>query len=264
MLIGMSHEQLNATVVGRIELTKELVILHIEPDKGVPDFIPGQYVALALPASALRPSHFPPEREPHSGDKLVKRAYSIGSAPTQKKHIEFYVAIVPDGTLTSRLVLLQPGDRVFVAPKITGTFTIEGLGPEANLIFVSTGTGIAPYMSMLRTPATWCQGRKITMLHGVRHATDLAYREELEHYSRENTDFRYIPVVSRDAQWSGERGHVQKQFIEGRVSLDPSCDHVFLCGNPAMIDELEKLLAERGYREHTRRAPGNLHLERYW
>ena len=151
---------LNATVVGRVEITPELFIIHVKPDGGVADFHPGQYVALALPGSALRPAHLPGDREPQDGEKLIKRAYSIGSSPIVKDYLEFYIAVVPEGALTPRLSLPKVGERIWMAPKITGTFTAHGIPPEHNLVLLSTGTGIAPFMSMIRTPTLWTEGRK--------------------------------------------------------------------------------------------------------
>ena len=258
---------LNATIVSRIDVTKELVRYGVKPDAPFKSFLPGQYVALGLAGSAPRPANFPPEKEPSPAEKLIKRAYSIGSSPEEGDVLEFYIAIVPDGALTSRLVLLNPGDRVYLAPKITGTFTLDGVPPESNLVFVSTGTGLAPFIAMLRTSSTWNPKRRILTLHGVRFPGDLGYRDELEALHVKNREnFQYFPVVSRDdgTSWSGHKGHVQTLFSNGTINLNPATDHVFLCGNPAMIDSVEKLLLPMGYTEHTKKAPGNLHLERYW
>lgn len=255
---------LNATVVERINVTPELVILRIKPDTEIPEFTPGQYVALGLFPEAPRPGDFPPERDAPSPGKLIKRAYSIGSSPHERGYLEFYIAIVPDGGLTSRLALVKEGDRIFLAPKITGTFTLHDVPGESNLVLVSTGTGIAPYMAMLRTPSTWTIGRKITIVHGVRYPKDLAYRDELSKYESEG-QLRYLPIVSReDPAWQGERGHLQRLFEKGMITLNPASDHVFLCGNPAMIEEMERMLLSRGFIVHARKTPGNLHLEKYW
>ncbi|MBX7145137.1 MAG: ferredoxin--NADP reductase [Oligoflexia bacterium] len=254
----------NATIVRKIEVTPELIILQVKPDAGVPDFLPGQYVALGLPGESPRPAHFPAEREPQAAGKLIKRAYSIGSSPSERGYFEFYIAIVPDGALTSRLVIPKEGDRVYVAPKVTGTFTLEEVPQEANLILISTGTGIAPFMSMLRTPATWTKQRKISVIHGVRYSKDLAYSDELRQLAA-RPDFSYLPIVSRaDPEWTGERGHVQSLFQKGAVTAQPTNDHVFLCGNPAMVEDMEKLLVGDGFKVHARKTPGNLHLEKYW
>ncbi len=255
---------LNATVVDRIDVTPELIRLFVKADVPNSKFQPGQYVALALPGSAERPAHYPAEENVPPADKLIKRAYSIGSSPDSSGVLEFYIALLPQGALTARLASLRAGDRIFMAPKITGTFTLEGTPGESNLVFVATGTGIAPFMSMIRTPATWTAGRQITLVHGVRYESDLAYREEVLERAR-SASLSYFGIVSRAGnEWQGRRGHVQSLFKDGTIPLDPQRDHVFLCGNPAMIDEMETLLLSQGYREHSRKSPGNLHLEKYW
>lgn len=256
---------LNAVLQKRIEVTKDLLIIRVRPDGGVPGFLPGQYVALGLPGNAARFAGAAPESESHAPDKIIKRAYSIGSAPGEGDYLEFYVAVVPDGSLTSRLAALQPGDRLFVAPKITGTFTLESVKDDENLVLIATGTGLAPYISMIRSESVWAPDRRITIVHGVRHPEDLAYRNELEVLARDRETFRYIPVVSRSAEFPGLRGRVPKVFDEGLITLAPQKDHVYLCGNPAMVEELEARLGAMGYGVHSRKTPeGKLHVEKYW
>lgn len=257
---------LNATLVNRIEITPELAIFHVAPDGGVPDFLPGQYLALGLPGSAARAPYFPPEIEVQDPEKLIKRAYSIGSPPSERHYYEFYIAILPQGALTARLANLRQGDRLFAATKVIGTFTLKEVAADKNLIFIATGTGIAPFVSMLRHEPTWTFGRKITLLHGVRFARDLAYRDELLKLEQKYPNFRYMSFVSREEPPSGgRRGYVQSAFDGGGLVVNPDQDHIFLCGNPAMCDAMSVLGTERGYSEHGKRNPtGSLHLERYW
>lgn len=256
----------NSTVVGRVDVTPELMILQVKPDGGVPAFQPGQYVALGLPGSAPRYPGAPEEVESPAADKLIKRAYSIGSSPSVGDYFEFYIAIVPDGALTSRLAVVKPGDRLFAQPKVTGTFTLEGIPDDHNLVLVSTGTGLAPFMSMARTPATWTGGRKITIVHGVRYPQDFAYADELLSLKSSKQNFEYLPIASRASEsFTGRKGRVQALFEDGSIDLNPAKDHVFLCGNPAMIDDLERdLTTKLGYVVHSKKTPGNLHVEKYW
>lgn len=249
---------LNATIVKRLDITKDLMILQVKPDSGVPDFVPGQYVALALGENgALEGTGKKP--------RLIRRAYSIGSPPHEKQYLEFYVAVVAGGELTPKIAALGEGDRIFVTPKITGTFTLANVPQGSDLVLISTGTGIAPYMSMLRTPETWVPGRRIRMVHGVRYTSDLAYSDELSTLSEAREDFEYYSIVSRpDSSWQGYKGYVQNLIKDKTIELDPARDHVFLCGNPAMITDMEALLTGIGFREHTKRQPGNMHLEKYW
>jgi ferredoxin/flavodoxin---NADP+ reductase len=256
---------LNAEIVRRLDVTPELAIFHIRPDAGFSSFTPGQYVAVGLPGASPRPDEYPPESEVPAADKLIKRAYSIGSSPDEREYLELYIALLKTGLLTSRLAALKGGDRVYLAPKITGTFTLGPVPLDRNLVLVSTGTGIAPFMSMLRTDSTWTEGRNITLLHGVRYLPDLAYREELLSLQQSRSNFRYIAYSSRDeAKDDVRKGYVQRAFHDQLVELDAQRDHIFLCGNPGMVDEIQQLLQGIGFREHTRKDPGNIHLEKYW
>ncbi len=240
----------NATLLSRSDISEGLFIIRVKPDFPIPDFIPGQYVALGLLTEE---------------NKLIKRAYSIASSPDQKDRLEFYIARVDGGALTPRLDKLQSGDRLYVSPKITGTFTLQGVPAGSHVVFISTGTGIAPYISMLRTANVWQHNWKFILIHGVRYEQDLAYKDELEKLAKESDLFHYYCTVSRASEaWQGERGYVGKFLKDGVVQVTPESNHLFLCGNPAMIDELSVFLTQRGFKEHKKRSPGNLHLEKYW
>lgn len=256
---------LNSTLIQRFEVTPELLILRVRPDGGVPEFKPGQYVALGLPGGASRYEGAAPETEAPAADKLVKRAYSIGSSPEQRDFLEFYIAVVPTGSLTSRLAALKEGDRLFAQPKVTGTFTLEGVPDNRNLVLVSTGTGLAPFMSMVRTGEVWSPSRKITVVHGVRFPSDFAYADELSSYQASGRGLSYLPIASRAGdEYSGRKGRIQRLFDDKLVDPDPQSDSVFLCGNPAMIEDLERHLCDRGFVLHSKKTPGNLHVEKYW
>lgn len=257
---------LNATLLRRIEITPELVILRVQPDAGINAFEAGQYVALGLPGSAPRPASFPAEAAQPDPNKLIKRAYSVGSSPTVRDYYEFYVAIVPEGALTSRLAMLVEGDRLFCGPKVTGHFTLAPIPSSAHLIFVATGTGLAPFTSMMGLEGTWSAGRTITLLHGVRHLADLGYRDDLEQLAKTRAGaFSYRPFVSREAPpTGGYSGHVTRFFEERVEEYSPETHHVLLCGNPAMIDSVEKILVPQGFLVHSKKQPGTLHFEKYW
>ena len=262
---GYTCFMLNSTLIERIEVTPDLLILRVKPDAGVPDFKPGQYVALGLMGVAPRYIGAEPEVETPAADKLIKRAYSIGSSPTQREYLEFYVAVVPTGTLTTRLAALKVGDRLFTQPKVTGTFTLDGIERARNLVLVSTGTGLAPFMSMVRTGDVWAPKRRVTVIHGVRFPEDFAYSDELRSYQKRDLDLRYLPIASRAGDdYTGHKGRIQRLFDEGLVSPDPENDSVFLCGNPAMIEDMERHLVSRGFVVHSKKTPGNLHVEKYW
>ncbi len=256
---------LNATLVKKIEITENLLIYRVKPDEGIPDFIPGQYVALGLMPESPRPTHFPVELHPQKPEKLIKRTYSIGSSPVEKDYFEFYLAIVPDGTLSSRLCYLEEGERLYCAPKVTGKFTLEAVPLDANVVMIATGTGLAPFLAMLRTPSTWERPGKISLVYGVRYETDIAYLEELQALTKEHEQFSFAVTVSRATEnWPGHKGYVQGLFESKEIILDPAKDHLMLCGNPAMIDDMQKYLESQGFIENTRKLSGNIHLEKYW
>ena len=256
---------LNATLIKRTDLTDNLMLINVQPDDGVPEFIPGQYVALGLMPEAPRQAGLPAEAVQPKEGRMIKRTYSIGSSPEQREDLEFYIAIVPEGALSARLASLKEGDRVYCAPKITGKFTLEPIPQESNIVMVATGTGIAPFISMMRTSTMWERPANITLVYGVRYEQDLAYLAELEKLKKKHSAFNYHHTVSRASDsWSGNKGYVQDLFKKDQVSLDSAKDHLMLCGNPAMIDDVVELLSARGFNEHTRKESGNIHLERYW
>ena len=142
------------------------------------------------------------------------------------------------------------------------------------MFLISTGTGLAPYMSMLRSHLTGGQLARVAVLHGARHSWDLGYRSELITLSRKCSNLTYLPSISRPEEetvpWGGETGHVQDLWTGRRLpplwgmEPTPGNTHVFLCGNPSMIETMLQILAGQGYEEHTRRAPGQIHVEKYW
>jgi ferredoxin--NADP+ reductase len=266
---------LNAVVIDRTEVASGLIILRVAPEGWeLPDWTAGQFAVLGLPGSAPRAPLSDPDAEALDPDKLIRRAYSIASSPRDRDHLEFYITLVHSGALTPRLYALKPGDRLFLGRKITGLFTL-GEVPEGNhLVLVGTGTGLAPYMSMLRGELGCREGRHTTVLLGARHSWDLGYRGELITMQRFCPTFHYLPIVSRPGdeivEWKGETGYVQDLWDRGLVERalgekpTPENTHVLLCGNPAMIEGMIRRLGEDGFVEHTKQSPGQIHAEKYW
>jgi ferredoxin--NADP+ reductase len=265
--------ELNATVSLRYEINHGLLVLQVVPDEELPPFAAGQYTVLGLPGSAPRTSLADDEDPPADPDRLIRRAYSITSSSLQGKYLEFYVALVRTGALTPRLFALHQGARIWMARRISGMFTLDDVPAGNDVVFVATGTGLAPYLSMLRSAYRFDAGRRTVVCHAARVSWDLGYRSELEGLSMRYPAFHYLPIIDekeRDPLWTGEVGFVNRYFLEGRVAeilghdLDPDRTSVFLCGNPAMIESMEELLGARGFREHTRKEPGNVFVEKYW
>jgi ferredoxin--NADP+ reductase len=153
-------------------------------------------------------------------------------------------------------------------------FTMERVPDGRDLVFVATGTGIAPFVSMLRhyggNPLRFA---RFVVVHGARERNDLAYREEIARAAAADRRVSYVPILSREPRgstWSGLRGRVQTVLepacFQSRAGfvLDPRSAHVFLCGNPAMIDDVRVQLGARGFTIDTPKTPGNVHFERYW
>lgn len=207
--------------------------------------------------------------------KPLLRAYSIASA-NWEEHLEFFSIKVPHGPLTSRLQHIKPGDTVLVGSKPTGTLLISDLHRGRNLFLLSTGTGLAPFMSVIKDPDTYERFECVVLCHGVRGVTDLAYRDYIEkelprlEFIGETiaAGLRYYPAVSREPFQHG--GRLTDLLDSGRLCadlglepLDPTHDRAMLCGSPQMLSDFQRLLDARGF-EASRRigSPGQYVIER--
>lgn len=255
----MADETLNATVVLRRDLSDRLAIVRVAPSGWeLPPFEPGQAATLGLP-------------DPDAPGKLLRRTYSVASAPGAD-HMEFFLQLAKDGPPARRLWHQREGDALFLSPRPAGQFTLDGVPPGADLLLIGTGTGLAPYLSILRAFRGTGRWRRCAVVHGARTQHELGFRAELEHWTREDESLAYVPTLTREAagEWSGARGRVQGLIASGELesraglALDPARTHVFVCGQQALVDEMEQVLAARGYRWHQREDPGNLHFERWW
>lgn len=249
----------NAQLAARIDFGPELSLFRIVPTGwGVPDFQAGQFTTLGLNIS----------------DKLIRRAYSIASPPKIRDYIEFYIVLVKEGVLTPRLWDLKVGDSLYMSPKTTGKFVMDSIPQDQNIVMVGTGTGIAPFVSMLFQHLNPKLARKFAIIHGVRVSQDLGYRTTLLHMSRLFPQVHYFPIVSRPQNdpipWKGLTGHVQDVWKSGAIEaawgFKPSSQntHVFLCGAPQMIAGMTEDLKTVGYLEDKPSLPGNIHAEKYW
>ena len=203
------------------------------------------------------------------------RAYSIAS-PNYEQHLEFLSIKVPDGPLTSRLQHLKPGDPVLMSRKPVGTLIVDDLLAGENLYLLGTGTGLAPFMSIIQDPQVYERFRKVVLVHGVRFVSELAYADFITNELPANEFFGeqvreqlvYYPSVTREP--FRNRGRITELIETGRLgddiglpSLDPVRDRVMLCGSPAMLADLRTLLDGRGFlaSPHTGE-PGHYVVER--
>lgn len=202
------------------------------------------------------------------------RAYSLAS-PNYEEHLEFYSIKVPNGPLTSRLQHLKPGDEILVGTKPTGTLVLNTLRPGKRLYLLSTGTGLAPFLSIIRDPETYEQYEHVVLAHGVRVTEELGYAEYIKHelpqheYIGEQVreKLRYYPTVTREN--FENQGRLTDLLQTGKLcadlglpDLDPEHDRVMICGNPGMLDELVQELKRRGFSEGSTHEPGDYAIER--
>jgi ferredoxin/flavodoxin---NADP+ reductase len=234
----------NASIVAREDLTPAIARFVIRPDEGSIPFRPGQYLTLGLEV----------------GGRLVQRPYSTASS-VGSRDLEFLVRLVAGGELTPHLWQLAVGDRLRVGrPK--GVFTLIDGDPRTHL-FVATGTGIAPFISMLDALRSRWGAPRAIVLHGVAHVGELAYRKRLSNDAA--SGLVYLPVVSRadgpgtDA-WTGATGHVDgvigALFRDQVVDADETV--AYLCGNPGMLVTVGRVLAD------ARVPPEAIRSEQYW
>jgi ferredoxin--NADP+ reductase len=264
----------NAVVVQRTDLTPRLIIMRVAPDGWqLPRFQAGQYVVVGLPPDAPRCALSSPEPSPPNPERLIRRAYSIASSSLTGEYMDFYIRLVTTGTLTPRLFALGVGDRLWLSDHPVGMFTLRDVPPDRDIVFVATGTGLAPYMSMLGSDVECRGSRRILVLHGADHSWDLGYRSELEALQHLCPNISYIPTIDRPeeepVQWTGRTGWVQDLWSKGVVEeawgqpAVPGETAIFLCGVRGMLDSMVELLTAQGFTEHTRQQPGDIHVERF-
>jgi len=208
------------------------------------------------------------------GGKPLLRAYSIVSA-NYEEHLEFLSIKVPDGPLTSKLQHIKVGDKIAVGKKPTGTLLIDYLLPGKNLYLFATGTGLAPFLSIVRDPATYEKFETVILVHGVRHVAELAYHDYLtlelpdhEFLGEMVTEqLRYYPTVTREP--FKHQGRITTLLETGKLQtdlhlpkFDPATDRAMICGSPALLHDLKVLLEKREFLEGNTTKQGDFVIER--
>lgn len=205
--------------------------------------------------------------------ELVVRAYSVVSSPFDE-NLEFFSIVVPDGAFTSNLQHLETGDELYLDKTAYGYLTLARyqLPLAHDLWLLATGTGLAPFLSMLQDFETWTKYQHIHLIYSVRSTAELAYvdriQELAESFGEGHTGFKFIPIITRDPNATLhdrlpvliENGELEK--VVG-LSLNPATSHVMLCGNPQMVEDTKDALKQRGLTMN-RRGEGNIAVENYW
>lgn len=206
--------------------------------------------------------------------KALMRAYSIASANWEDE-LEFFSIKVPNGPLTSRLQHLQIGDEVLVSDRPVGTLVTDYLLPGKNLWLISTGTGLAPFMSIIKDPEIYEQFDKVILTHGVRYTSELAYEDYITEELPNNEFFGetvrgkllYYPTVTREPYRN--QGRLTDLMNSGQLNtdlampaMDPEVDRFMVCGSPSMLKETCEILDNMGFREGTKKEQGHYAIER--
>jgi ferredoxin--NADP+ reductase len=217
-------------------------------------FEAGQFVRIALDIEGER----------------VARPFSFVNPPAEAV-LEFYGVIVPDGPLSPRLARLGAGDTLYVAPNPSGFLVLSEVPDAQTLWLMSTGTGIAPFLSILASDTVWQRYPNVVLVHAVRHAQELTYRDWLDALRRRMGErLRVLSMVSREAAPGALAGRIPAAITDGRLAaaagrpLSVDGTQVMLCGNPDMVRDATDALKALGMRKHRRRSPGQITVENFW
>ncbi|MEK7876544.1 MAG: ferredoxin--NADP reductase [Pseudomonadota bacterium] len=243
---------LQGQVVNLKRWTERLYSLRVEAP--IEPFKAGQFGKLALDIDG----------------QMVFRLYSFVNAPNERP-LEFYFIVLANGPLTQRLIKLNFGDPIFVAPRAAGFLTLSELPEAKNLWLLSTGTAIGPFLSILKTGEPWRRFSSIVLVHAVRNAEELTYQDQIRRLLDEHpVQLKMVPFVSREDTSFAIKGRVPEAIKDGRleakagVELSAERSQVMICGNPDMVRDTSLMLEERGLKKNRRKAPGHITIENYW
>jgi ferredoxin/flavodoxin---NADP+ reductase len=242
----MSEKWLTGKVVENRHWTESLFSLRVQGAQV--GFQAGQFVRIALDINNQR----------------VARAFSFVNQPHDPV-LEFYGVIVPEGPLSPRLATLKAGDALYVAANPAGFLVLREVPDAQTLWLVATGTGLAPFLSILRTEELWRRFKNVVLVHAVRYARELTYQDVIR-----GTKARYVTFVSREPAPPSLIGRIPAAIADGRLEaaaglkLAPQTSHVMLCGNPQMLKDVSAVLQQRGMRKHRRRLAGHITVESFW
>lgn len=241
---------LTGIVVDKVQWNQRLFSLRIKA--ALSDFIPGQFVRVALDIDGER----------------IARPYSLVNTPSDE-HLEIYFNIVPEGPLTPRLALLEKGDEIFVSDRVNGFLTVSEV-PECNRLWLlATGTGVGPFLSILKSDECWQRFEQVILGYSVRDSSELSYQEQITAITNMHpSSFVYVPFITRETVAGAIEQRINQsietglfeQTVGARIDSD---SHIMMCGNSAMIASVSQILEKRGLKKHRRREPGHITTEKY-
>jgi ferredoxin/flavodoxin---NADP+ reductase len=239
--------------------TPQLLSFRTSRDPGF-HFVPGRYARLGLP-------------EP--GSETVWRPFSMVSAASDL-FLEFLVVLIDGGEFSRRVAALKVGDAVLMEKPSFGFLTLNELAPGDTLWMFASGSGLGPFMSILRDHAPWRNFKHLVLVHSVRHADDLVYRDDIEAIRDAHgpngigADLRYFPVVTRGQLPGAMSARIPQLLDEGvleaaaGIPLESAGSRAMVCGNPELALEMRRLLKARGFATSRRGVPGQMAFEKYW
>jgi ferredoxin--NADP+ reductase len=242
---------LQGNIVERRQWTDDLFSLRFEAP--LTEYKAGQFVRVALDIDGER----------------VGRPYSLINAPHEPL-LEIYFNVVKGGPLSPRLAALKPGDTLWLGNTANGFMILDEVPEARHLWLLATGTGIGPFLSILKTDKPWERFDHIVLGHSVGYASELAYRGLIESLlETHGKQLRYVPLVTREVVPGALSQRIPTMIASGELEalagilMAPESSHVILCGNSAMITDVTEELAKRDMRRHRRREPGHITTEKY-
>ena len=247
----MAVEWLSGKIIEKTQWNERLFSLRIQAN--FKDFISGQFVRVALDIDGER----------------VARPYSLVNVPGEDL-IEIYFNIVPEGPLSPKLAELQVDDEIFVTDKANGFLTVAEVPDCKHLWMCATGTGVGPFLSILKGDEVWQKFEKVVLGYSVRDSSELSYRKLITAIENSHADqFVFVPFITReeaaDAMQCRIPDCLEDGTFEGRagITINQDDSHIMMCGNSAMISSVTECLTARGLRKHRRREPGHITTEKY-
>ena len=190
---------------------------------------------------------------PKDGEKPLKKAYSICSSPFETGYLDLCIKLVEGGFATNWFWTLKEGDALTVTIPYGGFVLKEPVADE--LVFVATGTGLAPLRSMLRQMLLDGFQKPVTLIFGVRYENEVLYSDEFRELEKKHANFKFIPTISRPKEWKGEVGYVQEKLK--KYVTDPKGKQIYVCGLVPMIEAVQKAAEEIGFDKK------QVHFEKY-